>query len=187
MISLIDIFRLIFPEFKYLERVKNFTKIRSLKQINLQKDIILASLLIDSSNNHEYFSHKHHVSNEIKNILNFYAKCLKLINQNQNFFEKDLRKNIFYYGKEKIKLVFLLYSIINDTIEPSKLETFMSKVDGILIPKFPISGDYLKKHGYKTGKILGKKLKSLEEKWIENNFVMDKKVVEKSLDEINKN
>ena len=57
----------------------------------------------------------------------------------------------------------------------------------MLIPKFPISGDYLKKRGYKTGKILGKKLKSLEEKWIENNFVMDKKVVEKSLDEINKN
>jgi len=184
---LLDIFRLIFPEFKYLERAKNFTKIRSLKEINLQKDIILASLLIDSSNNHEYFSHKHHVSNEIKNILNFYAKCLKLTNQNQNFFEKDLRKNIFYHGKEKIKLVFLLYSIINDKIEPSKLATFISKVDGILIPKFPISGDYLKKHGYKTGKILGKKLKSLEEKWIENNFVMDKKVVEKSLDEINKN
>ena len=111
----------------------------------------------------------------------------KIINQNQNFFEKDLRKNIFYYGKEKIKLVFLLYSIINDKIEPSKLTTFISKVDGILIPKFPISGDYLKKHGYKTGKILGKKLKSLEEKWIENNFVMDQKVVEKSLDEINKN
>ena len=57
----------------------------------------------------------------------------------------------------------------------------------MLIPKIPISGDYLKKYGYKTGKILGKKLKSLEEKWIENNFVMDKKVVEKSLDEINKN
>ena len=52
---LLDIFRLIFPEFKYLERAKNFTKIRSLKQINLQKDIILASLLTDSSNNHEYF------------------------------------------------------------------------------------------------------------------------------------
>ena len=182
---LLDIFRLIFPEFKYLERAKSFTKIRSLKEINLQKDIILASLLIDSSNNHEYFFHKHHVSNEIKNILNFYAKYLKLINQ--NFFEKDLRKNIFYHGKEKIKLVFLFYSIINDEIEPSKLAAFISKVDRMLIPKFPISGDYLKKRGYKTGKILGKKLKSLEEKWIENNFVMDKKVVEKSLDEINKN
>ena len=112
---------------------------------------------------------------------------MKLINQNQNFFEKDLRKNIFYHGKEKIKSVFLLYSIINDKVEASKLEIFISKVDGILIPKFPISGDYLKKHGYETGKILGKKLKSLEEKWIKNNFIMDKKVVEKSLDKINKN
>ena len=49
------------------------------------------------------------------------------------------------------------------------------------IPKFPVSGDYLKQHGYKTGQALGKKLKSLEENWIENNFVIDKKMLEKSL------
>ena len=46
------------------------------------------------------------------------------------------------------------------------------------IPKFPISGDYLKKHGYETGEVLGKKLKSLEEKWIENNFIIEKKMIE---------
>ena len=56
----------------------------------------------------------------------------------------------------------------------------------MLIPKFPISGDYLKKHGYKTGKILGKKLKSLEEKWIENDFIIEKKTIEKSLDKVSK-
>ena len=55
------------------------------------------------------------------------------------------------------------------------------------MPKFPISGDYLKKHGYKTGQVLGKKLKSLEEKWIENNFIIEKKVVEKSLGKVDKN
>ena len=33
----------------------------------------------------------------------------------------------------------------------------------------------------KQDKILGKKLKSLEEKWIKNNFVIDKKIIEKSL------
>ena len=37
--------------------------------------------------------------------------------------------------------------------------------------------DYLKKHGYEAGKILGKKLKSLEEKWIENNFIIEKSVL----------
>ena len=35
--------------------------------------------------------------------------------------------------------------------------------------------------GYKTGEVLGKKLKLLEEKWIESNFVIDKKMLEKFL------
>ena len=49
------------------------------------------------------------------------------------------------------------------------------------VPKFPISGEYLKEHGYKTGEALGKKLKELEEEWIKNNFVIDKKIFKKSL------
>ena len=48
------------------------------------------------------------------------------------------------------------------------------------IPKFPISGDYLKEQGYEAGPELGKKLKFLEEKWIKNNFILDKKFLEKS-------
>ena len=60
-------------------------------------------------------------------------------------------------------------------------------VNRCVIPKFPISGDYLIERGYGTGEILGKKLKLLEEKWIENNFIMEKKVVEKSLGKVNKN
>ena len=55
------------------------------------------------------------------------------------------------------------------------------------IPKFPISGEYLKKYGYKSGINLGKKLKSLEEKWIENNFVLDEKLLEKTLNKISQN
>ena len=51
-------------------------------------------------------------------------------------------------------------------------------------PKFPISGDYLKKHGFKTGKELGKKLKLLEEQWINNNFIIDLKKLEKSLGKV---
>ena len=49
------------------------------------------------------------------------------------------------------------------------------------IPKFPISGNYLKKYGYETGEELGKKLKFLEEKWISNNFTIDNKMIEKFL------
>ena len=60
-------------------------------------------------------------------------------------------------------------------------------VDNCNIPKFPISGDYLKKYGYKSGLEMGKKLKLLEEKWISNNFILDKKFLEKSLKKDNRN
>ena len=53
------------------------------------------------------------------------------------------------------------------------------------VPKFPFSGDELKKYGYETGEVLGRKLKSLEEKWLSNNFSIDKKEVEKFLGKTN--
>ena len=82
----------------------------------------------------------------------------------------------------------MLFSICaNDKIDIFIVEKLLDYVNVCKVPKFPISGDFLKQQGYESGEALGKKLKSLEEKWIENNFVMDQKVVEKSLDEINKN
>jgi poly(A) polymerase len=41
------------------------------------------------------------------------------------------------------------------------------------VPKFPISGDFLIKKGFKQGKQLGKKLELLEEYWIKNNFKLN--------------
>ena len=57
----------------------------------------------------------------------------------------------------------------------------------IEIPKLPISGDDLKKHGYASGRELGKKLKFLEEKWIENNFTLKQEYIEKYLNKNKRN
>ena len=85
-------------------------------------------------------------------------------------------------------MYLLLFSLcINNKIEISIVEKLIDYLNVCEIPKFPISGDYLKKYGYETGQTLGKKLKSLEKKWIENNFVMDKKIVEKSLGKVGEN
>ena len=81
----------------------------------------------------------------------------------------------------------LLFSIcINNKIKILNIEKLIDYITNCKIPKFPISGDYLKKHGYETGQVLGKKLKSLEEKWIENDFIIEKKTIEKSLDKVSK-
>ncbi|RZO47957.1 MAG: hypothetical protein EVA76_04955 [Candidatus Pelagibacterales bacterium] len=67
------------------------------------------------------------------------------------------------------------------------IEQLIKYVNNYKIPKFPISGDSLKEHGYVTGEELGKKLKSLETKWIENDFIIEKKIIEKSLEKVDKN
>ena len=82
----------------------------------------------------------------------------------------------------------MLFSIfINKNIKNVDIEELIKYVDTSKAPKFPISGEYLKSYGYVTGEELGKKLKSLKEEWIENNFVLEKKILEKSLRKKNKN
>ena len=71
-----------------------------------------------------------------------------------------------------------MFKFKNEKINIKKLINY---VIAYKIPQFPISGDYLKEHGYKTGELMGKKLKSLEDEWIKNNFAMDKKMLKKSL------
>ena len=72
-------------------------------------------------------------------------------------------------------------------MEVLNVKKLLNYVNSCETPKFPISGDYLKEHGYETGPELGKKLKSLEEKWIANNFVLDEELLQKSLNKISKN
>jgi len=82
----------------------------------------------------------------------------------------------------------LLFSTcVNNRIEALNIEKLLNYVNSCEIPKFPISGDYLKKHGYETGQELGKKLKSLEQQWIANNFILDEEILKKSLNKINQN
>ena len=94
---------------------------------------------------------------------------------------------IYLLNKNYVNDLLLFSVFINNKIDARKIEDLLNFVNNCEIPKFPISGEYLKKHGYEAGKVLGKKLKSLEEKWIENNFIIEKKVIEKSLGKNSKN
>ena len=90
-------------------------------------------------------------------------------------------------GKNSALDLLLFSACANYKINTFSFEKSIDYVNSCKIPKFPISGDYLKKYGYQTGRALGKKLKSLEEKWIENNFVIDKKDIKKFLVKVNEN
>ena len=60
------IFSLIFPEFRYVHRLNKLDMLFKNKIDKINTNLMLSLLLIDDSNNHEYFSHKYKISNKIK-------------------------------------------------------------------------------------------------------------------------
>ena len=110
------------------------------------------------------------ISNELKNNLNLYFKLLKEIKLNKDFFVKDLRKSIFFYGRDQIKKIFIINSVANKKKFSLQNNEILSKINNVLVPKFPVTGNDLLKKGVQRGNKIGDTLKKIERKWIENNF-----------------
>ena len=127
------------------------------------------------------------MSNSIKNRFKNMSINFENLEKKNFFSEENIKKLIYLSNKDYVRDLLLFSICVNKKIETLSIEKLINYVNVCKIPKFPVSGDYLKKHGYETGEVLGKKLKSLEEKWIENNFIIEKKVIDKSLGKDSKN
>ncbi len=177
-IHLKEIFSLIFPEFENLKRLERLEKICDYTQVN--NELILAVLLIDEKKNHEYFTHKYNVSNDIKESLSLLAKNLTQIKGNKDFFKKDLEKNIYLNDKNHLINLNILNFVINEKLKLKDFSETLKKILQSKKQKFPVDGKYLMDNGMKQGSQMGKVLKKLEEEWIKNNF----KISESQMKEI---
>ena len=174
--NLKEIFKMIFPEFLYLDRLDRLQKVY--KQSELNRDILLGVLLIDEKDNHEYFLHKYNASNKIKNMLEKFSKNLIKLKRDKYFFEKDLLKNVYLDGKNHLIALNLINFSINSKVKEKDFSKIFNKILKIKVPVFPIDGEYLKQKGMKEGQSLGKVLKILEKDWINNNFKISNERIE---------
>ena len=163
-----EIFRIIFPEFLYIDRLKRFKKVYNLPHID--RNILLAVLLIDNKANHEYFFHKYKISKKIQIFLEKISLNLKKLESNRNFFYFDLLKNIYKNGKNHMIALNLVNYSTNSKITSSEFSKLIKNILKSKVPKFHINGDYLKRNGMKEGTSLGKVLTTIENEWIENRF-----------------
>ena len=170
-----EIFLMIFPEFLYLKRLERLNKIYNTSEVD--KDLLLAILLIDEKDNHEYFTHKYNTSNKIKENLKKLAFDLKKIKKNKDYFYKDLIKNIYLNSKNYLINLNLLNFSINSKVSVDDCSEIMKRVLKASIPKFHIDGEYLKRNGMEEGEKLGKVLNILEEEWLSNDFKISKEKV----------
>ena len=68
-----------------------------------ENEVLLAILLIDEKNNHEYFAHKYNISNNLKEDLNLLTDNFLKIDSDKKFLKKNLLKNIYFFGKKHLK------------------------------------------------------------------------------------
>ena len=119
-----------------------------------------------------YFAREFRLSNKDKDYLNFIYEQFKLL-KNKPYGYQTIRRQLYFYNKDLtldfLNFIFCLKKEIN-------LKTFIKYrlfIKKFKVPKFPISGNFLIKKGFKQGKELGKKLEFLKDSWIENNFKLN--------------
>ena len=174
-----EILLLVFPQ---LINIKIFKNLNNYAQNNIfrQDFIFLLSLMIvDNSNNVDYFFYKFNVSNEAKKRINFIKNFISQNNDKKYFSENNLWKIFYFHGKQHLLDVinFKLYTSKNlDKKLVNLIDMFISKSK----PEFPIKAQNLiEEFNLKEGIELGRKLKEIENIWIENNFNISKKQIEK--------
>ena len=164
----------IFPQFKYYERLRTFNKLDNRLKIKFDYTLILALLIVDQTDNYEFFCYKYKTSNLIKNRCKNIFKHFENLNNKKFYSEENLKKLIYFIDKDNVTDLLLFSTCVNKYSNKVNIEKLLKFVKNCKKPKFPITGEDLKNYGYESGKELGKKLKKLEEEWIQNNFIIKK-------------
>ena len=166
----LELLQTIFPE---LKNIVFFSKLNPEKRdIISEVDFILllSLMIIDGTDNADYFLYKFNLSKKdqkrIKIIDNFYKQKIRL-----NMFSENNLNKIFYYDGKQAIFDILNFEMIKTKKINVKLKELINYYKNKMIPKMPIGAEFLmEKFEVPQGKQLGKKLKSIEEEWVKNNF-----------------
>ncbi len=178
-----EIISTVFPEFKQIELIKNLNDYTKLNLHSLDFAFFLSLLILDDTDNSDYFFYKFNISKKnqkrIKFIKEFYFNNklpLKLSSRN-------LWKIFYFHGKEGLTDI-LNYKIFTTKKFDNSLVNQINYFRNKELPKLPITGsDLIKDFGIPEGETVGEKLKEIEDIWINNNF----KISDKNLKKILKN
>jgi len=181
-----NIFSIIFPEFKYLDRIEKFNHLLTANILSQTPEVIFSILLIGEKDNFEYFCHKYKVPNNLKKHLNFIANNFIKFKEEKNYLKKDLKKNVYMLGKINIKKLIAFIYCFERKFSLSLLKKIVNDVDKVEVPSFPFNGKSVMEKGLDDGKKIGYALKELEKEWIKNNFYLKTHEVISIIDRVKK-
>ncbi len=174
----IELILLIFPELKNIKSVVNSIKVKKEFFVDLDFIFILFLMIIDGTDNLEYFLYKYNISKKDQKrayaISNFYneKEGIKTLN------EANLNKVLYYHGKQAV-LDILNFKIIKSKKLDKKMLSLLELYKNKITPSLPIGADLLMtRYNIPEGKQLGSMLKSIEEEWVRNNFEISEKQID---------
>jgi len=175
----LEIIEIIFPQLKNLAK---FKKLNTHARDNLFKiDFIflLSLMIVDGTDNTDYFLYKFNISKKdqkrLKLIDFFYKEKTNL----KNFTEKNFNK-IFYFNGKQAVIDIINFKLFTSNKVEKKLIKLIEVYKDKVIPTMPIGANTLmEKYNIPEGKILGNKLKMIEEAWVENGFTISEKNIQK--------
>ena len=179
----LELINLIFPQFKNLDIFKNLNKFAEINIKKVDFIFLISLMLIDNTDNVEYFLFKFNLSSiDKKRILflnKFYNKEI-----NKNSFSKNNLWKIFYYNGKQALFDLIYFEIFKSKKINKKLIALLEYFKDKEVPVFPVKAvNLMEKYNIPEGKQLGLKLKKIEEQWIKNDFT----VLDNEIEQIFKN
>ena len=176
----LELLLLVFPELKNIKSVLNSLKDKKKIFEKIDFIFILSLMIIDGSDNLDYFLYKYNISNKDRKRMKIINEFYKEKKETKHLNETKLNR-VFYYNGKEAALDILNFKIIKSKTTNNELLRLRKLFKNKDILNLPIGADTLmSKYKIPEGRQLGIKLKLIEEEWVKNNF----KISDKQIDSI---
>ncbi len=177
----LELFEIIFPQ---LKNFKLFSNLNSFAKTKIEEPdfiFLLSTLIIDGTDNTDYFIYKFKISKKNQKRLKIIDDFYKDKFSSKSFSENNLNKIFYFKGKQAL-IDILSFKIFTSRRIDKKIVNLIKQFQSKDIPIMPFGAKFLmEKYQIPEGKNLGTKLKSIEEEWVNNNFKLSDKQIDKIL------
>ena len=175
----LELIEIIFPQLKNLHDFKKLNSHALNNMFKVDFIFLLSLMIVDGTDNADYFMYKFNISKKdqkrLKLIDFFYKENVNI----KNFTEKNFYKIFYFNGRQAVLDIINLKLFKSNKTEKNLIkliEIYQNKV----MPTMTIGANVLMtKYNIPEGKILGNKLKMLEEFWVKNGFQISDKQINK--------
>ena len=159
---------------KFFNRLNKVKVLNKKLRLNLGYIQLISILLIGKDKTISHFLREFKLSNKDKHYLNLIYKEFKILKKKPYNYQ-IIKRQIYFYKKD-LALDFLNFIFcLKKEMNINTLKKYRKFIKRFKVPRFPITGNFLMKKGFKQGLELGKKLDLLKNYWIKNNFKLNLK------------